>query len=45
MGEQHLRCSQAMLGKAALVDLREPHLADCGSGLQFMHFPRALPPA
>ena len=43
--QEHLCCLQAMADKGALVDLRQLHLADRGTGLEFVHGFRAFAPA
>ena len=45
MGEQDLRGMQSMAQEGAVVGLGQPHLADSGSGLQFMDRLRPLHPA
>ena len=45
VGEQHLGAVQAVAAEAALVALREAHLADRGGGLQLVHGVRAPRPA
>ncbi|MPN02206.1 hypothetical protein SDC9_149420 [bioreactor metagenome] len=38
MREQHLRVAHTLLAQLGLVHLRQPHLTDGGSGLQFVDF-------
>ncbi|MNV22697.1 hypothetical protein D3C71_1136840 [compost metagenome] len=37
VGQENLRRVPAMLGKARLPGLHQPHLADCGGSLKFVH--------
>jgi hypothetical protein len=43
--KENLRGPHAVLGETAFVDLRQAHLANGSSGLQFVNFTRPLGPA